>query len=477
MSHPVPTEDPSVDEQETVHRRVVAGLRAALRPDQVLTDAAALAAYAHDDAEWAPFETPMAVVLAEDEGDVVAVVRLAAASGVHVVARGAGTGLSGGANAVARSIVLSLERMTRIVEIDAAERFAVAEAGVINDTLRLAVAEHGLWYPPDPASYRISTIGGNAATNAGGICCVKYGVTRDYVLGLRVVLADGEVVDLGRRTAKGVTGYDLTALLVGSEGTLGIITRVTVKLLPLAGREERAIVGAFGSLRAAGDAVAAISASGIVPAALEIIDRTCIEAVDAWQALGLPHGVDTMLPAKVDEVGALGERHAASVAGLMVDAGALAVERAADAEEVDRLFLARRLAYPALERLGPVLTEDICVPRGAVPEMLTRIQVVAREHDVVIANIAHAGDGNLHPLIIAPEGDDAAKARAKLAFDRIVDECRRLGGTVTGEHGVGLLKLPGARAELGERVVALHASIKQALDPAGTLNPGKAFPA
>jgi glycolate oxidase len=452
-------------------------LQRMLRADQVLTDAASLDAYAHDDAEWAPFEPPLAVVLAEREQDVSAVVRLAAASGLRVVPRGAGTGLSGGANAMARSIVVSLERMTRIVEVNAAERYVVAEAGVINDALREVVAGHGLWYPPDPASYRISTIGGNVATNAGGICCVKYGVTRDYVLGLRVVLADGDVVALGRRTAKGVTGYDLTALMVGSEGTLGIVTEVTLQLLPLGGREERAVVGSFGSLRAAGVAVAEITAAGIVPSALELIDRTCVEAVDAWQGLGLPHGVDTMLLAKVDEVGAVGAGLAASVARIMADAGAVSVEHAVDAAEVDRLFLARRLAYPALERLGPVLTEDICVPRGAVPEMLTRIQATAAEHDVVIANIAHAGDGNLHPLIIAPEGDDAAKARAKLAFDRIVDDCRELGGTVTGEHGVGLLKLPGAREELGSRVIDLHVAVKRALDPLGTLNPGKAFPA
>ena len=467
-----PAAEPAVD-----HAPAIAGLRRMLRADQVLTDAASLDAYAHDDAEWAPYEPPLAVVLAEREQDVSAVVRLAAASGLRVVPRGAGTGLSGGANAMARSIVLSLERMTRIVEVNAAERYVVAEAGVINDTLREVVAGHGLWYPPDPASYRISTIGGNVATNAGGICCVKYGVTRDYVLGLRVVLADGDVVALGRRTAKGVTGYDLTALMVGSEGTLGIVTEVTLQLLPLGGREERAVVGSFGSLRAAGVAVAEITAAGIVPSALELIDRTCVEAVDAWQGLGLPHGVDTMLLAKVDEVGAVGAELAASVARIMADAGAVSVEQAVDAAEVDRLFLARRLAYPALERLGPVLTEDICVPRGAVPEMLTRIQATAAEHDVVIANIAHAGDGNLHPLIIAPEGDDAAKARAKLAFDRIVDDCRELGGTVTGEHGVGLLKLPGAREELGSRVIDLHVAVKRALDPLGTLNPGKAFPA
>jgi glycolate oxidase len=455
---------------------VIEALGRMLRADQVLTDAVALAGYAHDDAEWAPYVLPLAVVLAEREEDVSAVVRLAAASGLHVVPRGAGTGLSGGANAMARSIVLSLERMTRIIEIDPGERIVVVEAGVINDTLRDAVAAHGLWYPPDPASYRISTIGGNAATNAGGICCVKYGVTRDYVLGMRVVLADGQAVSLGRRTTKGVTGYDLTALMVGSEGTLGIITELTLRLLPLGGREERGVVGSFGSLETAGVAVAAITAAGIVPAALELIDRTCVDAVDAWQSLGLPHGVDTMLLAKVDEVGAVGHVLAASVARIMAESGAIAVEQGADAAEVDRLFLARRLAYPALERLGPVLTEDICVPRSRVPEMLVRIQAAAAAHDVVIANIAHAGDGNLHPLIIAPEGDTAAKERAKLAFDRIVADCRDLGGTVTGEHGVGLLKLPGARAELGERVIAMHAAVKAALDPLGTLNPGKAFP-
>jgi len=450
-------------------------LRAVLRADQVLTDPAALEGYAHDDAEWAAYEPPRAVVLAESTADVAATVRIAAGAGIPVIARGAGTGLSGGANATADGVVLSLERMTAVLEIDAAERLVVAQAGVLNDDLRRAVAGHGLWYPPDPASYRISTIGGNAATNAGGICCVKYGVTRDYVLGMTVVLADGDVVSLGRRTAKGVTGYDLVGLLVGSEGTLGIITELTLRLLPLGGRVDRAVVGSFPSLEAAGDAVAAVSAAGIVPSALELIDETCLRAVEDWQHLGIPATATALLLAKVDDVGAAGEELADRIAVLFERAGATAVERGADEEAVDRLFLARRLAYPALERLGPVLTEDVCVPRGAVPEMLARIQATAREHDVVIANIAHAGDGNLHPLIIAPVGDDAAKARAKTAFDRIVDDCRALGGTVTGEHGVGLLKLPGARAELGERVLAMHRAVKHALDPAGTLNPGKGF--
>ena len=454
---------------------VTAALRAILRPDQVLADPAARDAYAHDDAEWAEFHRPLAVALVESAEEVAAVVRLAATQGVSVVARGAGTGLSGGANALQVSIVVSLERMTRVIDLDAVERVVVAEAGILNDDLRRAVAAEGLWYPPDPASYRISTIGGNVATNAGGICCVKYGVTRDYVLGMTVVLADGEIVRIGRRTAKGATGYDLTALMVGSEGTLGIITDVTLKLLPLGGREERAIVGSFPSLEAAGVAVAAIGAAGIIPSALEIVDEMCLRAVDEWRSLGLPHDAAALLLATVDEPGDSGALAAASIARLMSDAGALAVEQAVSPDDVERLFLARRLAYPALERLGPVLTEDVCVPRRAVPEMLRRIRDTAAAHDVVIATIAHAGDGNLHPLIIAPEGDEAAKARAKLAFDRIIDDCRELGGTVTGEHGVGLLKLPGARAELGARVLAMHRDIKSALDPEGILNPGKGF--
>ena len=297
-------------------------------------------------------------------------------------------------------------------------------------------------------------------------------MTRDYVLGMTVVLADGEVVRLGRRTAKGATGYDLTALMVGSEGTLGIITELTLSSsCRSAAGEERAVVGSFPSLEAAGVAVAAISAAGIIPSALELIDEMCLRAVDEWQSLGLPHGVAALLLSTVDEPGEAGAAAAASVARLMTDAGALAVDQAVDPAEIERLFLARRLAYPALERLGPVLTEDICVPRTAVPEMLGRIRDTAAAHDVVIATIAHAGDGNLHPLIIAPEGDDAAKERAKLAFDRIVEDCRALGGTVTGEHGVGLLKLPGARAELGERVLAMHRDIKAALDPRGHAQP------
>ena len=463
------------DPSAAVADPVASALRQVLRHDQVIAEPARLDDYAHDDAEWAEYHRPLAVVLAETTDDVATAVRFAADEGLSVVARGAGTGLSGGANALANAIVVSLERMTRVLEVDAAERYVVAEAGVINGDLRQAVAAHGLWYPPDPASYRISTIGGNAATNAGGICCVKYGVTRDYVLGMTVVLADGEVVRLGRRTAKGATGYDLTALMVGSEGTLGIITELTLSLRPLGGRQERAVVGSFASLEAAGVAVAAISAEGIVPSALELIDEMCVRAVDDWQQLGLPHGVAALLLSTVDEPGETGALAAASIARLMTDAGALAVDQAIDPAGIDRLFLARRLAYPALERLGPVLTEDICVPRTSVPEMLGRIRDTAAAHDVVIATIAHAGDGNLHPNFVfdGPEVPDTIWAAADEMFLTAV----RLGGTLTGEHGIGLLKRRWLRDELGDDQIELQRQVKRVFDPLGILNPGKVFTA
>ncbi|MBG0738596.1 FAD-binding protein [Paeniglutamicibacter antarcticus] len=456
---------------------LLARLRKVVSADRLLTDPQALAAYSHDDAEWADFVPPLAVVRAASTEEVAAVVLIAASTGVRIVPRGAGTGLSGGANAVADSVVLTLELMTEILEINPDERYVRVQAGILNDSLRRAVAVQGLWYPPDPASYKISTIGGNIATNAGGLCCVKYGVTRDYVLGLKVVLADGAVVDLGRRTAKGVAGYDLTALLVGSEGTLGIVTEATLKLLPLAGRENRAVAGYFADLVDAGNAVAAVSRAGIIPAALELVDRTCLQAVDDWQQLGLSQEGGVLLLASVDEPGTRGEELTEELHAIFTAAGATKAERSLSAEHAEELFLARRLAYPALERLGPVLTEDVCVPRTAVPEMLRRIEDTARRFNTKIANIAHAGDGNLHPLIIAPVDDDGAKSRAKDAFDQIVADALELGGTTTGEHGVGLLKLPGMLAEFSPRVIALHRSVKAALDPQGVLNPGKAFPA
>ncbi|WNV88318.1 FAD-linked oxidase C-terminal domain-containing protein [Umezawaea sp. Da 62-37] len=445
-----------------------------LPPGRVLVDPDVLRSYRHDEAEWAPHGTPSAVVRPRTAEEVQIVVRHCVRHGVPVVPRGAGTGLSGGANAVEGCVVIALDGMSAIKEIDPLEKLAVVEPGVVNDDLRAACAERDLWYPPDPASSPWSTIGGNVATNAGGLCCVKYGVTGDYVLGLQVVTGTGELVRLGRRTAKGVAGYDLTSLLVGSEGTLGVITEITVRLRPR--REpERTVAGYFPSVVAAGRAVEAVAAAGLTPSALELVDRHCLAAVDEWKNMGLSADADTVLLGRTDAPGAAGEAEADAMLACFDAAGATWSARSSDQEEADALFAARRLAYPALERLGPVLTEDICVPVGRVAEMLGRIQDIGVRHDTRIANIAHAGDGNLHPLLLTAPGDEDGKRRAQAAFDDIVREALALGGTVTGEHGVGLLKRDGLRDELGPAVLDMHRAVRDALDPHRILNPGKVF--
>ena len=453
------------------------GLADALRAGvtgKVLVDPASTERFSRDRADWAPVGAPAAVVLAESAEDVRHVVRLCYERGIPVIARGAGTGLSGGANAVDGCVVVSLERMDRVLAVDAVERLAVVQPGVVNDRLRAEVAEHGLWYPPDPPSSPWSTIGGNVATNAGGLCCVKYGVTRDYVLALEVVTGTGELVRLGRRTAKGVAGYDLVGLLVGSEGTLGVVTEITVRLRPLPAPRQT-VAAYFDSVVAAGVAVRLVAERGLTPAVFELVDRHCLEAVDGWKNMGLAVDADVVLLAQLDEEGVAGERAADGLLSAFEDAGATWAGRSEDEAEAEALFAARRLAYPALERLGPLLTEDVCVPKQAVPEMLGRIDDIARRHDIHIANVAHVGDGNLHPLLIVPAGDEAVRRRAEAAFDEILAGALALGGTVTGEHGVGLLKRGGLDLELSPAVLDMHRAVKRSLDPAGILNPGKVF--
>lgn len=447
-------------------------LRRILPDDCLVAEPGVVAGFTHDEAEWAEYAEPLVVALPREAAEVRTIVQVCLRHGIPVVSRGAGTGLSGGANAVDGCVVLSTERMASIREIDPVERLAVVEPGVVNDDLRAACAEHDLWYPPDPASAPWSTLGGNVATNAGGLCCVKYGVTGDYVLGLQVVTGTGELVRLGRRTAKGVAGYDLANLMIGSEGTLGIVTEITVKLRPQR-PPERTIAGYFSSIVDAGRAVAAIGAAGIEPSALELIDQHCLAAVDAWKNMGLATEATAVLLARCDVAGAAGDQEAGRILSCFEQADATWAAQSTDQAEADALFDARRLAYPALERLGPVLTEDVCVPKAAVPEMLTRIHKAAETHETHIANIAHAGDGNLHPLLITPTGDEAARVRAQAAFEQIISDALDLGGTVTGEHGVGTLKRDGLRREVAPEVLDLHRSIKTALDPHGILNPGK----
>ncbi|MDE8649355.1 FAD-linked oxidase C-terminal domain-containing protein [Rhodococcus qingshengii] len=447
-------------------------LAAALPQGRIIVDADVMSTYVRDQALGAPFATPLAVVRPHTELEVQQTVRVCVDFGIPIVPRGGGTGLSGGANATAGCIVLALDNLDRIKEIDVDERLAVVGPGVVNNDLRQACLEHGLWYPPDPSSAAWSHIGGNVATNAGGICCVKYGVTRDYVLALRMVTGTGELVDIGRRTAKGVAGYDLVGLMVGSEGTLGIITEVTVRLLP-APSPSRTVAGYFDSLVDAGRAVSAIATAGLTPSALELIDRQCLVAVDEWKNMGVSTEANTVLLARSDTPGQEGNQEAQAILECFERAGATWAAVSTDPEEAEALFEARRLAYPAMERLGHVMTEDVCVPKMALPEMLARIEAIAQRHDTVIANVAHAGDGNLHPMLLIRHGDTDGRTRAEAAFIDIMTEALELGGTITGEHGVGLLKKGGLAHELSEAAMSLHRAVKSAMDPFGILNPGK----
>ena len=456
---------------------LIDALRRGLPADRVIVDPDVLAAMSHDDAEWAPVARAAAGVRARTEAEVQHVVRTCAELAAPIVPRGAGTGLSGGANAVAGCVVLDLAQMNQVLRIDPDNLVCVVQPGVINNDLKTAAEGHGLWYPPDPASAPWSTIGGNVATNAGGLCCLKYGVTRDYVLGLRTVAGGpagyGAAVRLGRQTTKGVAGLDLVGLFVGSEGTLGVVTEVTLRLRPAPAGSPRTVVAAFGDLVAAGSAVAQITRRGLTPAVLELLDRACLEAVEDWKHLGLEADAEALLLARVDTPADAGAAEAQLIAAAMTDSGALWAEQSTDDAEADALFEARRLAYPALERLGPVLTEDVCVPRSLVPVMLARINSIAAKYQVKVATIAHAGDGNLHPLIITPPGDEAARVAAQAAFEEFLDAAIELGGTVTGEHGVGLLKRAGLRRELDPGSLAMQDAVRLALDPLQIFNPGK----
>ncbi|GIF76827.1 FAD-binding oxidoreductase [Asanoa siamensis] len=459
---------------------LISELRAGLPDGAVLTDPDLLRGHQRDEADLVPFGLPAVVVRPRTTADVVTVLRAAARAGVPVVPQGARTGLAGAANAVDGAVVLSTVAMDRIVEIDPVNRFAVVQPGVVNAALAGAVAAVGLRYPPDPGSWESSTIGGNVATNAGGMCCVKYGVTAEYVLGLEVVLASGEVLRTGRRTAKGVAGYDLTKLFVGSEGTLGVITEVTVGLRPAADA-ALTLIALFPTTAAAGDAVAAISSGGFAPSLLELLDQTHLRAIEALRPMGLRTDAKALLLASVD-TGSRAPDDLAALEAVCASAGALEVFAATDAVEAAELLRARRLAHPAMERFaaetypdgsGGLIIDDIAVPRTALAAMLDGIEKIAAEYALPIGVVGHAGDGNLHPNIVVDRHDPDSVARGRAAFDEIMRIGLELGGTCTGEHGVGLLKKDWLAREIGPVGMAVHRSIKAALDPGGLLNPGK----
>ena len=442
-------------------------------PDlRLLTDATDRESYRRD--ETAHFEPglPLAVALPSSTEEVAAIMRVSTEHRVPVVPRGAGSGLSGGSAGIEGALTVALTRMNQIVEIDRENLVAVVQPGVVNAELKAAVAKEGLFYAPDPASYEFCTIGGNIGTNAGGLCCVKYGVTRDAVLGLEVVLADGRVIRTGGKNVKDVAGYALTHLFVGSQGTLGIVTEATLRLRP-APPPKQTMLAFFPTIVAAGQAVAAMTAAGVEPCTLELMDAVTIAAVDDWHNLGLDRSAAALLLVESDRPGSAAGDELQRANDACSEAGATEVVRATDPAEADWLRQVRRMAFRALERLGVARMEDVGVPRARVPELLAAIEWAAAAHEVRCGTFGHAGDGNLHPTFVWDRGDVDAEERAHAASEELYRVAIGLGGTVTGEHGIGAARRAFLEEQRGAEAVAVMRSIKAALDPLGLLNPGR----
>jgi glycolate oxidase len=449
---------------ETALEQLAASLGDAVRVDPVTCEN-----YRFDWSRDPTAGIPIAVVRPADAAEVQTAIRWAAEHQIPVVPRGAGSGLSGGSSAVSGGIVLSLERM-RSIEIDVAARVAVVEPGAFNSDVKAAVAQHGLWYPPDPSSYEICSIGGNVATNAGGLCCVKYGVTTDYVLGLDVVLADGTLITLGGKRIKDVAGLSLLKLFVGSGGTLGIITRAVLRLIP-AQDTRSTLVAYFPTVQAAADTVVTIGKT-LRASMMELMDQTSINAVEDYRSMGLDRSAGAMLIAQSDAPGAASAAEIEIMEAACATAGAKEVFITTDPDEGELFVAARRAAFPAIEARGSILLEDVGAPVPELPQLLSGIAAVAEQYSVEIPVVAHAGDGNTHPIVVFDRGDPAAQERAYLAFNEIMQLAIELGGTITGEHGVGRAKKAALPAQLGPDVMALSHKIKNALDPLGILNPG-----
>ncbi|WP_100472412.1 FAD-binding oxidoreductase [Mycobacteroides abscessus] len=444
-------------------------LTAVLGEGAVITDPDITASYRQDRAFDPDAGMPLAVVRPRSTEEVSATLKWASAHHISVVPRGAGTGLSGGSTAQDGAVVLSTERM-RTITIDTATRVAITQPGALNAEVKAAAAAQGLWYPPDPSSFEICSIGGNIATNAGGLCCVKYGVTTDYVLGMQVVLADGTVLKLGGPHLKDVAGLSLTKLFVGSEGTLGVITEVTLRLLP-SQPTPCTVVATFSSVHDATDAVLAITAQ-IRPSMLEFMDSVAINAVEDKLKMGLDRAAGAMLVARSDERGHTSTEDAELIARIFTDHHAAEVFSTDDEEEGEAFVAARRFAIPAVEAKGSLLLEDVGVPLPKLAQLVEGVEAIAAQHRLLISVIAHAGDGNTHPLIVHDPTDPDESRRAQTAFGQIMDLAISLGGTITGEHGVGRLKKPWLGDQVGPEVLEVNRRIKQALDPDGILNPG-----
>jgi glycolate oxidase len=468
--------DTVIDQTQSRRETIAAVLRAIVPGDRhVLTEPEDLISYGYD-GTWFQHR-PLVVVSPETVEQVAAVHRLATAERIPLTPRGMGSGLSGGSVPLEAGIVLNLMRMNRILEIDAVNSVAVVQPGVITADLQAAVEKRGLFYPPDPSSLRQSAIGGNIAENAGGARCLKYGVTTDYVQALEIVLPGGQVIRTGGKMVKNVTGYNLRALFTGAEGTLGTVTEITLRLIPKPKHARTALVS-FARLEDAARAVPAIMMAGIVPTSIELLDHLTMECVEDFAHVGLPLEAGAILLIGVD--GNYEEILSAeldAVASVVREHGATGVRIATSDAEGDKLWAARRAISPALARKRPnKLGEDISIPRSAIPEMAERVRSIAERHRLLIPLFGHAGDGNLHPNILCDRTDQDEMRRVTLAAREIFEAAVELGGTLSGEHGIGLLKKQFMELDLGAEQIALMRRIKDAIDPAGIMNPGKLFP-
>lgn len=441
---------------------------------RVFTSAEELSCYSYD-ASLVPGHIPLAVVFPANAEQVSRVLALAAAEGVKVVPRGAGTGLAGGAVPLLPSLVLCFTEMNRILEIDLHNLTAVVEPGVVTGVFHEEVERRGLFYPPDPASAPSCTLGGNVATNAGGLRAVKYGVTRNYVLGIEAVLPGGTTVNLGGRTLKEVAGYNLAQLLTGSEGTLGVFTRLTLRLLPLP-RARATILAGFKEPENAAVAVAEILGRGFLPAMMEFMDRSTVLAVEAYSPTGLPREIGAVLLIEVDGAPEAVASDMEGIARLLGGLGALEVRQAADPAAAEELKKARRAVLPALARLRPtVLLEDTTVPPHKLPEIVKAVRLLGEKYGIMTGTMGHAGEGNLHPYFLCNARDEEEMGRVEEAVSELMSIALELGGTVSGEHGIGYAKMPFLARRQPAEALELMKGIKRCFDPENILNPGKLF--
>ena len=446
-----------------------AALSKLLGPESsLISDPDITTSYSRDQAPFAVSSPPFAVLLARTAAEISIALKYANENKIPVVTRGAGSGLSGGANASADSLVISLEKMNQIIEIDAANQIARVQAGVIKLDLDTAAGKVGLAYLPDPASRDWSSLGGNAATNAGGMCCVKYGVTSHHVRALKVVLSSGEIIEIGKATKKFVTTLDLMHLFIGSEGTLGIVTEITVNIVPRP-KAPATLIATFPNITQA--ALASTELLKYRPSMLEVIDQTTLKAVEQWHPLGF-EVAGSILIMQLDENFELGDAAVATCQSHGMIDGMFTTE----ASEAADLIRVRKLAYPALERLGATLLDDGALPVTKIAEFVGKVEELAKKHDLTIGIFGHAGDGNMHPTIVHDHGDLEGEKRAKSAFAEMVGIAQELGGSASGEHGIGSIKRGLVKDEVSQSVIDIQRGIKNLLDPSGILNPGKKLP-